>query len=185
MTTELQKMLAGELYNALDPQLSSMRLNARRLSRLYNQSIEGEFATRATILKELFGKVGKNPVIEPPFFCDYGSNIFAGKNLFMNFSCVVLDCGEVHFGDNVFCGPNVQVYTATHPLDPILRSKGQEAAKTIRIGNDVWLGGSCVICPGVSIGEGTTIGAGSVVTKDIPAQVFAAGNPCRVIRELK
>lgn len=185
MTTELQKMLTGELYNALDPELRAMRLKARRLTRLYNQTIEGEFKQRAELIRELFGKIGPNPVIEPLFQCDYGSNIFAGKNLFMNFGCVILDCAEVHIGDNVFCGPHVQIYTATHPLDAAHRSTGQEFAKPVHIGNRVWLGGASVICPGVTIGENTTIGAGSVATKDIPANVFAAGNPCRVIRELK
>lgn len=184
MPTELQKMLSGELYNAGDSELVAMRMRARRLMRGFNQTTEEELERRSALLRELFGKVGERIYIEPPFSCDYGSNIFAGNDLYMNFGCVVLDCAEVHFGESVLCGPNVQIYTATHPLDAALRSTGAEFAKPIRIGSRVWLGGSSVICPGVSIGDNTTIGAGSVVTRDIPANVFAAGNPCRVIREL-
>ena len=135
-------------------------------------------------MRELFGQTGPKIYIEPPFACDYGSNIFAGDDLYMNFNCVVLDCAEVHFGSQVMCGPNVQIYTATHPLDPELRCSGSELAKPIRIGNRVWLGGGTIVCPGVTIGDDTTIGAGSVVTRDIPAKVFAAGNPCRVIKTL-
>lgn len=185
MSLELEKMLAGSLYNPLDPTLVKMRLNARRLTRLYNQTIEGEFRQRAEIIHELFGSAGKNPVIEPSFQCDYGSHIHVGKNFFMNFGCVILDCAEVHIGDNVMCGPHVQIYTATHPLEAKLRVSGVEFAKPIRIGSNVWLGGGAIICPGVTIGDNSTIGAGSVVTKDIPANVFAAGNPCKVIRELE
>lgn len=182
--TELMKMLRGELYNAGDAELVAMRLKARRLTREFNQTTEEELQKRSAILKELFGGSSGSVFIEPPFHCDYGSNIYAGADLYMNFGCVILDCAEVHFGEKVLCGPNVQIYTATHPLDAELRSEGPEFAKPIRIGNRVWLGGGSIICPGVTIGDDTTIGAGSVVTKDIPANVFAAGNPCRVIREL-
>lgn len=185
MQTELQKMLQGDLYAAADPQLTDMRLQARKLTRSYNRTEAEEHDKRSAILKELFGKLGERSLIEPPFHCDYGAHIFAGHDLFMNFGCVILDCAEVHFGDSVFCGPNVQIYTATHPLDAALRSSGVESAKTIRIGNRVWLGGGVILCPGVTIGDNTTIGAGSVVTKDIPANVFAGGNPCRVIRNLE
>ncbi|MFL5815398.1 MAG: sugar O-acetyltransferase [Bdellovibrionia bacterium] len=184
LKSELQKMLDGELYLASDAELVAMRKRARRLTRLFNQSTEDEIDQRTAILYDLFGKVGPRVVIEPPFYCDYGSHIFAGNDLFMNFGCVILDCAEVHFGESVMCGPNVQIYTATHPLDADLRASGPELAKPIRIGNRVWIGGSSVLCPGVTIGDNTVIGAGSVVTKDIPANVFAAGNPCRVIRDL-
>ena len=184
MHTELEKMLAGELYNATDPTLTEMRKRARRLVRAFNQSTEEELPKRRELLRELFGRVGEKIYLEPPFACDYGAHIIAGNDLYMNFGCVILDCAEVHFGDSVLCGPGVQIYTASHPLDAELRASGAEFAKPIRIGNRVWIGGNAVICPGVSIGDNTTIGAGSVVTKSIPANVFAAGNPCRVIREL-
>ena len=182
--SELEKMLSGDLYLAADPELSAMRLRARRLTREFNQTTEEELDRRFEILSLLFGETGKKITIEPPFHCDYGSHIYAGNDLFMNFGCVVLDCAEVYFGESVLCGPNVQIYTATHPLDALLRSQGPELAKPIRIGNRVWIGGGAIICPGVTIGDNTTIGAGSVVTKDIPANVFAAGNPCRVLRNL-
>lgn len=182
--TELQKMLSGELYLASDPKLVAMRARARRLTRLFNQSTEEETERRVELLRELFGKAGSQITIEPPFHCDYGSHIFAEENLFMNFGCVILDCAEVHIGRNVLFGPYVQIYTASHPLNAELRASGPELAKPIRIGNQVWLGGGSIVCPGVSIGDNTSIGAGSVVTKDIPANVFAAGNPCRVIRNL-
>ncbi|HEY1055070.1 MAG TPA: sugar O-acetyltransferase [Emticicia sp.] len=122
--------------------------------------------------------------IQTPFYCDYGSNIFAGENLFINFNCTILDCARVIFGTNVFLAPNVQIYTAYHPIIASERIKGPELASPVTIGDNVWLGGGVIICPGVNIGSNTTIGAGSVVTKNIPANVVAAGNPCRVIREL-
>lgn len=184
MHTEFEKMLSGELYNAADANLVALRNRARRLTRNFNQTTEEDLDKRRTLLNELFGEAGENIFIEPPFYCDYGCNIYAGKNLFMNFGCVILDCAEVHFGESVLCGPNVQIYTATHPLNATVRSAGPEYAEPIKIGNRVWIGGGSIICPGVSIGDNSTIGAGSVVTKDIPPNVFAAGNPCRVIRNL-
>ncbi len=184
MSTELEKMLSGELYIATDPTLTEMRKRARRLTKKFNDTGVDDSALREELLKELFGTIGPRTIIEPPFHVDYGTFIHAGSDLFMNFGCVILDCAEVFIGHHVFMGPNVQIYTATHPLDADLRSSGPEAAKTIRIGNQVWIGGSAILCPGVTIGDNTTIGAGSVVTQDIPANVFAAGNPCRVIREL-
>ena len=177
-------MLAGELYQAMDPELVEMRKRARRLARAYNQTTEEEDGRRQEILGELFGGKAGRAVIEPPFHLDYGRNIYVGKEFFMNFGGVILDCAEVHIGDSVLCGPNVQIYTATHPMDPETRAAGPEFAKPIRIGNRVWLGGGVILCPGVSIGENSVIGAGAVVTKDIPANVFAAGNPCRVIRAI-
>jgi Acetyltransferase (isoleucine patch superfamily) len=184
MKTEKEKMLASELYNGWDAELVEMRKAARRITRQFNNSTEEELELRSGLLKELFGTIGEKGYIEPPFRCDYGKFIHAGARLYMNFNCVVLDCAEVFIGDDVLFGPNVQIYTATHPLDAELRASGQESAKPIRIGNKVWLGGGTIVCPGVTIGDGTTIGAGSVVTKDIPANVFAGGNPCKVIREL-
>lgn len=182
--TEKQKMLAGELYLASDPELQALHQRACRLTRLYNATTEDELEKRSQILHELFGKLGSNAQIIPPFYCDYGSNIDAGDNLYMNYGCVILDCNTVHFGDNILCGPYVQIYTAYHPTDPAERLTRRELAAPIRIGNNVWIGGGAIICPGVTIGDNTTIGAGSVVVKSIPANVVAVGNPCRVIRQL-
>jgi maltose O-acetyltransferase len=182
--TEREKMLSGALYDASDPELTEMRRRARRLTRAYNGTTEDEDVERERLLRELFGRLGAQPAIEPPFYCDYGSHIFAGERLYMNFGCVVLDPGEVHFGDRVLVGPRVQVVTATHPLSAVERAQGPEGARPIRIGSDVWLGAGAIICPGVTIGDGTTIGAGSVVVKDVPAGVLAVGNPARVLRSV-
>lgn len=182
--TEKQKMLAGELYWAAEPSLVEERRRSRRLTRLYNSTTEDELEQRSQILQTLFGKIGENTEIEPPFYCDYGSNIHAGDRLYMNFGCVILDCNTVHIGDDVLCAPYVQIYTAYHTTDPKPRLADLECAASIRIGNNVWIGGSAIICPGVTIGDNTTIGAGSVVVKDIPANVVAVGNPCRVLRQL-
>lgn len=184
MATEREKMLAGELYNAADPELTQGRRRARNLLKSFNDSRDEEGDLRQRILAELFGTVGTNVSIEPPFFCDYGSNIHIGNDVFFNFNCVILDPAQVEIGSTVLFGPNVQIYTATHPLDYQTRRTWLELAKPIRIGSDVWIGGSAILGPGITIGDRTVIGAGSVVTKDIPAGVFAAGNPCRVVREL-
>lgn len=183
MRTDREKMLAGELYNPLDPELARGRDRARDLCQDLNATREAQQEERRRILRELFGSGGDDVWMQPPFFCDYGSNIFLGRKCFFNFNCVVLDVCRVTIGDYVFFGPAVQVYTATHPLDAVLR-RTQEFGKPIEIGSDVWVGGGAIICPGVTIGSRCVIGAGSVVTRDIPAGVFAAGNPCRVIREL-
>jgi maltose O-acetyltransferase len=182
--SELRKMLDGELYLASDSQLVEMRKRARRLFTQYNQLDYEHPEKRIELLGELFGQVGENTDIQGPFYCDYGCHIFAGPNLFMNFGCVVLDCARVTLGRNVSFGPNVQVYTAYHPLNAEERIKGPELAAPITIGDNVWIGGGAIICPGVTIGENSTIGAGSVVTRNVAANVFAAGNPCRIIREL-
>jgi maltose O-acetyltransferase len=183
MKSELQKMLDGELYQAWDKELVVMRDNARTLLSKYNLMIAAPLEERTAVLKDLLGNCSTID-IQPPFFCDYGSHIFAGKNFFLNFNCVILDCAKVTIGDNVMCGPYVQIYTAYHPVMAAERIKGPELASPITIGDNVWIGGGAIICPGVTIGDNTTIGAGSVVTKDIPANVFAAGNPCKVIRRL-
>jgi maltose O-acetyltransferase len=183
MKTELQKMLDGELYDASDETLSAMRNNARQLLAQYNQQMGAALDVRNQTLKQLLGKCSSID-IQPPFFCDYGSNIVIGENFFMNFNCVILDCALVTIGKNVMCGPYVQIYTAYHPLVAEERIKGPELAAPITIGDNVWLGGGVIICPGVTIGSNTTIGAGSVVTKSIPDSVFAAGNPCRIIKEI-
>lgn len=177
-------MLAGELYVAADPELVAERKRARRLARLYNQTTEEQTSERESLLRELLGSAGSRIEIEPPFRCDYGSNIHAGDGLYMNFDCVILDCAPVRIGSDVACGPGVHIYAATHPLEAAERIKEPELAKPVTIGNNVWIGGGSIICPGVTVGDNSTIGAGSVVTRDIPPNVFAAGNPCRVIREL-
>jgi maltose O-acetyltransferase len=182
--TEKQKMLAGQLYLASDAELVAEHHNACRLLRDYNATTETETERRQQMLQALLGQVGENPQIVPHFYCDYGSNIYIGKNFYMNFGGVILDCNQVRIGDNVLCAPYVQLYTAYHPVDPALRLTGQELAAPIQIGSNVWIGGGAIVCPGVTIGDNTTIGAGSVVTKDIPANVVAVGNPCRVLREL-
>lgn len=178
-------MLAGELYDALDPQLADDRLKARLLLKSLNDSREDEAEERTRILKELLPGAGEGLWIQPPFYCDYGTNIILGEKVFFNFNCVILDVMPVKIGSRTLFGPNVQIYTATHPMDYRERATGLEFARPITIGEDAWIGGSAVICPGVTIGDRTVIGAGSVVTKDIPSDVFAAGNPCRVIRELE
>ncbi|MBC2607974.1 sugar O-acetyltransferase [Pelagicoccus albus] len=184
MPTEKEKMLAGELYRAMDPELSKDRLTARKAIHSYNATEPEQFAERAALLKSLLGSCHKTSFIEPPFRCDYGYNIHLGKAFYANFGCVMLDVNRIEIGDYVKFGPNVQIYTATHPIDPEERARFDEFAKPIKIGSKVWIGGGSIVLPGVEIGEGTTIGAGSVVTRSIPSRVVAAGNPCRVIREI-
>jgi maltose O-acetyltransferase len=184
MKSEREKMLAGELYDALDPELVRARDQARDLCRELNASRAGEQEVRRRLLRELLGAGGDSAWIEPPFYCDYGSNIQLGERVFFNFNCVVLDVCRVTIGDYTFFGPGVQIYTATHPLEAELR-RVQEFGKPITIGSDVWVGGAAIICPGVTIGSRSVIGAGSVVTRDVPVGTFAAGNPCRVIREIE
>ncbi len=183
MKSEKEKMLSGELYRACDEELVQDRIKARFLIAQYNATTPIETDKRKDILNQLL-HAKNNVSIEPPFYCDYGYNIEIGENFFANFLCVILDVNKVRIGDNVMFGPNVQIYTATHPLDAKERIKGPELAKPITIGDNVWIGGGVIICPGVIIGNNTTIGAGSVVTKSIPDNVFAAGNPCKVVKEL-
>lgn len=184
MKTEKQKMLAGALYNALDPQLVEERQQAKELLRAFNDTFAGDEKRRVLIARQLFAECGEGVWIEPPFYCDYGSNITLGDYVYFNFNCVILDPAPVKIGSNVMFGPLVQIYTATHPVPYRDRRKGPEFALGIEIGSDVWVGGGAVVNPGVKIGSRSVIGAGSVVTKNIPADVFAAGNPCKVIREL-
>jgi len=183
MKTEKEKMLAGELYDPLDPELSRERQRCRDLCKLLNDSRENLQDERRRILAQLFA-YPTDAWIQPPFFCDYGTNIVLGSKVFFNFNCVVLDVMRVEIGSNVLFGPSVQIYTATHPLSATKRREWLELARPVTIGSDVWVGGAAVICPGVSIGDRSVIGAGSVVTRPIPADVFAAGNPARVIRTL-
>jgi maltose O-acetyltransferase len=176
-------MLAGELYDPLDAELVQARDRARDLCQDLNATRERDREVRRSILKQLFGQGGESVWMQPGFCGDYGSNILLGERVFFNFNCVVLDVCVVKIGDFTLFGPSVQIYTATHPMNAEMRRK-QEFAKPIKIGSDVWVGGGAIICPGVKIGSKTVIGAGSIVTRDIPDGVFAAGNPCRVIREI-
>jgi maltose O-acetyltransferase len=183
MKTEKEKMLAGEIYDPLDSQLCWERDRCRNLCLALNATREDQKEERHRILIELLRKE-TDAWIQPPFFCDYGTNIVLGNKVFFNFNCVVLDVMEVTIGSNVLIGPSVQIYTATHPISAVERRKWLESAKPVRIGSDVWIGGGAIICPGVNIGDRSVIGAGSVLTRDIPSDVFAAGNPARVIRVL-
>lgn len=182
MTTELARMLANELYRPEDAQLTAMRARARRLMYAYNTSHPDDPASRNVLLGELFGAVPVNCTIEPPFFCDYGTNIKLGKNVYMNFNCILLDCNVIEIGDNVMIAPNVQIYTAYHPLDATGRNSGSELAAPIKIGKNVWLGGNSTILPGVTIGDNAVIGAGSVVTRDVPENGLVVGNPAKLLK---
>ncbi|HYW12640.1 MAG TPA: sugar O-acetyltransferase [Longimicrobium sp.] len=183
--TEKEKMLSGALYDATDPQLVAERRRARDLLHALNGSRDGQRELRMDLLRRLLGAAGDGVWIEPPFFCDYGSNITLGDRVYFNFNCVVLDVARVAIGSDTMFGPAVQIYTATHPLAAAERRAGLEAGKPIVIGSDVWVGGGAILLPGVTIGSRSVIGAGSVVTKDVREGVFAAGNPCRVIRALE
>src|SRR5688572_21162890 len=176
-------MLAGELYDPLDPELVAGRERARDLCQALNATREAAQVARRRLVQELFGAGGDTVWLQPPFWCDYGANIELGTRVFFNFNCVVLDVCRVRIGDYTLLGPAVQILTAMHPLDAALRRQ-QEFGKPIDIGSDVWVGGGAIICPGVTIGSRTVIGAGSVVTRDVPEDVLAAGNPCRVIRAI-
>ena len=177
--SERAKMLAGELYDAGDPELVAARARAQALLTRYNSTRD------PAVLRELLGAVGADPVVEPPFHCDYGEHLSVGDRFYANAGCVVLDCAPVTIGDRVLFGPGVHVYAATHPLESELRRRRLEYAKPVSIGDDAWIGGAVVVLPGVTIGDRAVIGAGSVVTRDVPADTVAAGNPSRPIRELE
>jgi maltose O-acetyltransferase len=183
MSTERQKMLAGEMYDPLDPALVAARARARNLCQDLNATRESDEADRRVILRDLFGTGGETVWMQPPFYCDYGSNIELGERVFFNFNCVVLDVCRIRIGDFSLFGPAVQIYTALHPLNAVQRRR-EEYGKPIDIGSDVWVGGGAIILGGVNIGSRAVIGAGSVVTRDVPEGVFAAGNPCRVMRTI-
>jgi len=182
--TEKEKMLACELYNAFTPELMAGRARCRELVYDYNASRPDEEPQRQEILQQLFSKFGTNSAIEKPFQCDYGSNVYWGNNSLANYNLVILDTCQIYIGDNVFIGPDVKLFSATHPTDPQTRLDGLEYGKPIRIGNNVWIGGGSIIVAGATIGDNSVIGAGSVVVKDIPANVVAVGNPCKVIKQL-
>lgn len=185
MPTEKQKMLAGELYQPLDAELCAERRRARLLLKALNETRDDQPEERTRLIRELIPDAGAGTWIEPPFFCDYGSNITLGDKVFMNFNCVILDVAPVRIGSGVLFGPAVQIYAATHPIRAQDRRSGLEAGKPVEIGDEVWIGGGSIVCPGVRIGHRSVIGAGSVVTREIPDDVFAAGNPCRVIRRIE
>lgn len=184
MKSEKQKMIAGELYNALDAELTGERVKARLLLKALNESREDDTAARAKILEQLLPDAGEGLWLQPPFYCDYGYNIELGEKVFFNFNCVVLDVALVKIGSRTLFGPAVQIYTATHPIDHNERASGLEYGKPITIGEDVWVGGGAIICPGVTIGDRSIIAAGSVVTKDVASDVVVGGNPARIIRQL-
>lgn len=182
--TEKERMLAGLPYRAWLEDLPALRARAHSLCHQFNSLAPDARAERVSLLRELLGKAGEPLWLEQPFRCDYGCNITVGNEFYANFNCVILDTAPVTIGDSVMFGPNVSIYTAGHPVHPQARASGYEYGIPVTIGSRVWLGGSVVITPGVSIGEGAVIGAGSVVTRDIPANVVAAGNPCRVLRAI-
>lgn len=183
---EKEKMLAGELYDAgFNKELIKDREKAKCICKKYNSLNPSKVKARIKLIKKLFEKTGEKFWIEQDFWCDYGYNISIGENFYMNHNCIILDCAKVEFGDNVFIAPGCGFYTAGHPLDAETRNKGLEYAKPIKVGNNVWLGGNVIVLPGVTIGDNVTIGAGSVVTKDIPSNVVAYGNPCKVAKNIE
>ena len=181
--TEKEKMIAGELYFANDPELVADRMFARSQSQIINQAESAEL--RSQLLKETVGRTGKKIYMEPVINFDYGYNIFVGENFYANFNCTFLDVSTIEIGDNCMFAPNVQLYTATHPLHPVKRNSGLEYAKPIKIGDNVWLGGGVIVTPGVTLGNNVVVGAGSVVTKSFPDNVVIAGNPARIIKTVE
>lgn len=184
MKSEYEKMIGGEPYRPSDPHLCLLRQKARRFTRAYDATEDGDLSTRETLLKQLFGSCGKDPYIEPSFRPDYGCNIHVGDDFYANFDCVMLDSCPIRIGDRVMLGPGVHIYTACHPLDAHERSSGLEYSKPVTIGNDVWLGGRCVINPGVKIGDEAVVASGAVVTQDVPPRCVVAGCPARIIKRL-
>jgi len=182
--THRDRMLAGALYLADDPELVEAHLRARRLSDEFNRSPADDVATRRRILADLLGSFGTGSEIRPPFYCDYGGYLHVGERSFVNFGLVALDAAVITIGDDVQIGPQVQLLTPTHPIDPELRRAKWEAAEPIAVGDNVWLGGGAIVLPGVIIGEHSIVGAGTVVTKSLPAGVVAVGNPARIIRSV-
>ena len=180
--TERERMLSGQLYDAGDETLTAARGRAKRLTWRYHQLDPTDWDSRTQILQELLGHLGEDSWIEPPFRCDYGTQISIGDHFFANYDCIFLDVAPITIGNRVMFGPRVCLYTAGHPLDAATRNTGLEFGKPIAIGDDVWLGGNVVVLPGVTIGAGTVVAAGSVVKRDLPPHVLAAGNPCQVLR---
>ena len=182
--TERERMLSGQLYDAGDETLTAARGRAKRLTWRYHQLDPTDWDSRTQILQELLGHLGEDSWIEPPFRCDYGTQISIGDHFFANYDCIFLDVAPITIGNRVMFGPRVCLYTAGHPLDAATRNTGLEFGKPIAIGDDMWLGGNVVVLPGVTIGAGTVVAAGSVVRRDLPPHVLAAGNPCQVLRSI-
>lgn len=182
--TQKELMLAGELYLASDAELSRDQLRAQQLLMQFNASEPADEAKRTDLLKELCGHLGEGAVIKPSLRCDYGYNISVGARTFINYDCILLDCNTITIGEEVQIAPGVHIYTATHPLDAAIRRSGAEYALPVKIDDGVWLGGGTIVCPGVTIGSNTVVGAGSVVAKDLPPNIVAVGNPARIIRNL-
>lgn len=182
--TELERMLSGKLYIAQDEELYQKSLYAKKILQEFNTAKYDDFIYRKNLIKNLFSKTGENFIILPPLHCDYGCNISIGENFFANYDCIFLDVNKITIGDNVFLAPRVSLFTAGHPIDKDVRNEQLEYGYPITIGNDVWIGGNVTVNPGVTIGDNVVIGSGSVVTKDIPSNVVAAGNPCKVIRNI-
>ncbi len=182
--TDWEKMQAGEIYNDFDLDLFNRRVEAKKLFRAYNRLEDDEVEKRNEIMQKLFKSVGKNVWIEPDFRCEFGKNITIGNDVYINFGCVILDCGQVRIGNSTLIGPNVGLFSGNHTTDAEERAAGGLIPKPITIGNRVWLCGNVTVVPGVTIGDDTIIGAGSVVTRNIPSGVIAAGNPCRVLRTI-
>ena len=185
MQTEKEKMLAGQMYDPADSLLVREREEARRKVRIYNQTLETEIEKREEILKDLLGSTEDNIKMEPNIRFDYGYNTYVGENFYANFDCTILDVCEVRIGDNCMLGPNVHIYTATHPIHPFERNSGREYGKPVKIGNNVWIGGGSIINPGVTIGNNVVIASGSVVTKDVPDNVIVGGNPAKIIKQIE
>lgn len=183
--TEKEKMLAGEIYDAnYNIELEKERLKTKDLCHEYNLIKPSNVEEKNSIMRKILGNFKNSFRMEQPFMCDYGYNIEIGENFYSNHNLIILDANKVKFGDNVFIGPNCGFYAAGHPLDVERRNKGLEYAKPITVGNNVWFGGNVIVLPGVTIGDNVVIGAGSIVNKDIPSNVLAVGNPCRVIKEI-
>ncbi len=182
--TEWERMQKGLVYNDFDQDLFNKRVEAKKLFKAYNKTDDEEIDLRNKIMKQLFKNVGENVWIEPDFRCEFGKNITIGDNVYINFGCIILDCSEVTIGSNTLLGPNIGLYAANHSTDATERINGGCYGKPIHIGNNVWLGGDVKVLQGVTIGDNTIIGAGSIVTKDIPDNVIAVGNPCKVIRKI-
>ncbi|WP_079708654.1 sugar O-acetyltransferase [Paraliobacillus ryukyuensis] len=184
MKSEQQKMIAGEMYNPLDQALLSQRAAVREKVQVFNASPDSDLEKRMTLLTDILGSTGKNVYMQPTIRFDYGYNTYIGNNFFANYDCTILDVCEVRIGDNCMFGPCVQIYTATHPLNPTERNSGTEFGKPITIKHNVWIGGGAIINPGVTIGNNAVIASGAVVTKDVPDNVVVGGNPAKIIKHI-
>lgn len=182
--SERERMLAGELYIANDEELKKLYETGQNFRYAFSLTHPNDYVKREQLIRSMFGSVGKNVTIQPPIYVDYGSNIYVGDNFYANYDCIFLDVCEIKIGDNVMFGPRVAIYTAEHPLDPTIRNTNLEFGRPVTIGNNVWVGGSVTILGGVTIGDNVVVGAGSLVNKDLPSNVIAAGNPARIIRTL-